>query len=613
MKKITVFLGLACVSICAKAQVPTQDPYQNIAAAAIHINQYNFYIDSVAATNIQQVNFTATANNIIPSQAVSIAGTASGVHQLYVKVSGINGTPSITFLGNFYVQGDDRYQNAPVSANNINKYSLYIDSVTAANEQPVNFSATANNISPVQAVSIAGTASGVHQLYAKVSNTNGHFSIVNLANFYMDGDNKYQNSPAVAANINKYSFYVDSITAANEQTIAFSATANNISAVQAVSIAGTTSGVHQLYAKVISTTGNPSIVNLGNFYMDGDNKYQNVPAMAQNIQRYEFYTDSISATNAQPFNFTAAANNVSANNSISLAAVLPGVHQLYARVFDLGNRQSIVNLGNFTMDQNFRYANVAAPAPALGFMEYYVDTDPGFGAAIPVTFTAANNVNNLAIAATGTWLTAGGAHVLYIRSKQNPWSINSAVSFSVTGALPVTWRYITAELQNKNGLVKWGTAQEINTKHFIIEHGADGIHFLPLGLQNAAGNSSAQTNYVFQHYNLPAGINYYRIKQVDNNGLFSYSATVSLINKAGVKNSFVTPNPALNYCTITFSRPAEKTILYIINAKGQLIKTIAIADGKTQQQLDVSGISAGVYTVKISSGIQSESIPLIKL
>ena len=347
--------------------------------------------------------------------------------------------------------------------------------------------------------------------------------------------------------------------------------------------------------------------------MEGDNKYQNTATAADNITRYEFYIDSIKTTNVQSLNFTAAASNTTSNNAIDLTSVLPGVHQLYARVFDVNNKQSIVNLGNFTMDQIFRYSNINAAAPAVSAMEYYVDVDPGFGAATPVSFTAANDINNLAIAATGAWLTTSGAHTFYIRSKQNPWSINAAVPFSVTGTVPLTWRYIMAQLQDKTGIIKWGTATEINTKEFVVEHCTDGRAFIPLDVQAASGNSSTAKDYLYHHSNLPAGLNYYRIKQTDNDGRFTYSAIVTLLNKDGLRHALLAPNPASNYTLLILSKPTDKTTISIYNTSAQLVKTITVADGQLQQQIDVSALPKGQYSLRLVSATEKQTLLLMKL
>jgi Secretion system C-terminal sorting domain len=613
MKKICITVMALGMYGLALAQLPTQDPYPNAPAAPTNINQYLLYVDSVRTINQQVQSFAAAANNTIGSLSVSLSGTISGMHQLYVQVIDVAGKPSIMNIGNFYMEGNNLYQNVPAAATNINKYSFYIDSVRNVNEQVQNFTASNTNASPSQSISLAGVNSGMHQLYAKVTDVTGKPSIINIGNFYMEGDNRYQNAPIAANNINRYDFYIDSVRSTNEQTLNFTAAATNSTPAQTISLAGTISGVHQLYAKVTDVTGKPSIMNLGNFYMEGDNRYQNAPAVAANINRYEFYIDSITNVNIQPLIFTAGATNATASTSINLAGVIPGVHYLYARVFDVNNKESIVNLGQFVMDQVFRYPNVAAAAPALQNMEYFVDTDPGYGLATAIAIPGTNTtevLNNISISISNTL--SAGTHYLHIRSKQNPWSIDNVVPFAVQSVVPVSWLYVKAQLVNKQSLVTWGTAQEADTKSFEIEHSIDGRIFSKIGEVAAAGNSSTAKNYLHNHASPVSGFNYYRIKQIDNSGSFKYSAIVTILKKENLTSVIVAPNPVKDMLHVV--EPSNAFIVsaevYSLEGKRMLQKNIN-ADAQVFS-IPVNNLPAAQYILKLNYKTESKSYRFVK-
>lgn len=596
------------------AQLPTQDPYPNAPATAVNVNQYALYIDSVSNINQQVQTFTASSNNTISALSVSIAGTLTGVHQLYVKVTDINGKPSIFNVGNFYMEGDNLYQNAPTAATNINKYSFYIDSVRSVNEQPQSFAATNNNTVAPSPISLAGVVSGVHQLYAKVTATDGKPSIIAIGNFYMVGDNLYQNAPPAAANINKYSFYIDSVSTVNEQPVSFAATNINIVAPPPISLTGVTSGVHQLYAKVTDINGKPSINNIGNFYMGGDNLYQNVPPAAVNINRYEFYIDSVTNVNIQPLSFTAGLNNVTPSTNLDLAGVIPGVHYLYARVIDVNNKPSIVNLGSFLMDLIYRYPNAAAAAPPIANMEYFLDTDPGYGLATPITVsgTSANEqLTNVVINFPGGFPV--GVHYIHIRSKQNPWSIDNVVPFTTTGVvLPLTWQFVKAQLVANTTLVSWATSQEINTSKFEIEHSADGTSFVKIGEVAAAGNSTTVSNYNFTHLKPITGFNYYRIKQIDIDGSFKYSVVVKVLNKNDIKQTIIAPNPVVDVLNIVEPTTTFISSVEVYDNKGALVIRKAVNADEQVYSLPVSGLSKGNYILKVNYKTETKTFSFIK-
>jgi hypothetical protein len=615
MKKLLTYIMLL-YAINANAQVPTQDPYPNAPTTAFDITKYSFYIDSIKVVNEQVANFAATSNNVSPTQAINLTGTTSGVHQLYAKVTNTNGNPSIINLGNFYMEGgNSAYQNAPVTAFDINKYSFYIDSIKVVNEQVANFAATSNNVSPIQAINLTGTISGVHQLYAKVTNTNGNPSIINLGNFYMEGGNSaYPNAPTAAADINKYSFYIDSIRLVNEQVVSFTASNNNVSPTQAINLTGTASGVHQLYAKVTNINGNPSIINLGNFYMEGNNLYQNTPTSAVNINRYEFYIDSVRTTNIQPLSFTATANNATTSTPIDLTNVLPGVHQLYARVFNVNNVPSIVNLGNFTMNQTFVYPNVPAAVPNIANMEYFLDNDPGYGLGTPIAVTGASTneqLTNVVINFPGGF--PAGLHYIHIRSKQNPWSIDNVVPFTTTGTLvPVTWQFVKAQLVINTTLVSWATSQEINTSKFEIEHSANGASFLKVGEVAAVGNSNIVSNYNFTHLKPVTGFNFYRVKQIDIDGSFKYSVIVKVLNRNDIKQTIIAPNPVVDVLNIVEPSTTFIGTVEVYDSKGTLVIRKNINADEQVYSLPVSILAKGNYVLKVNYKTSSKTISFVK-
>jgi hypothetical protein len=98
--------------------------------------------------------------------------------------------------------------------------------------------------------------------------------------------------------------------------------------------------------------------------------------------------------------------------------------------------------------------------------------------------------------------------------------------------LPVSWQQF--EVLSKNGVNEliWSTSLELNNSHFVIERSADGNIFEAIGSQRGMGTTAQTSNYLFTDEKPLAGINYYRIKQVDFDGAFSYSDVREVSNEA---------------------------------------------------------------------------------
>ena len=142
-----------------------------------------------------------------------------------------------------------------------------------------------------------------------------------------------------------------------------------------------------------------------------------------------------------------------------------------------------------------------------------------------------------------------------------------------------------------NGInIDWATVSEINCDHFEIERSANGIDFINLGFIKGQGFSSTNHSYSFYDEQPIIGTNYYRIKEFDKDGKYTYSGVVSVeYDKFDFKMS---PNPVSNQIRIESSKPIEK--IEIINAVGQIVRTFLGA----QRTLEVATLSKGIYFVK---------------
>jgi hypothetical protein len=87
-------------------------------------------------------------------------------------------------------------------------------------------------------------------------------------------------------------------------------------------------------------------------------------------------------------------------------------------------------------------------------------------------------------------------------------------------ALPITLMSFTAQKRDNCNLLEWSTASELNNDYFLIERSTDGINWNIINKTTGAGNSNYLINYSFTDYNFENTVNYYRLTQVDYNGVF---------------------------------------------------------------------------------------------
>ncbi|UAY53413.1 DUF7619 domain-containing protein [Ferruginibacter albus] len=148
----------------------------------------------------------------------------------------------------------------------------------------------------------------------------------------------------------------------------------------------------------------------------------------------------------------------------------------------------------------------------------------------------------------------------------------------------------------------WSTAEEINTKQFIIEQSSDGAHFSYAGTVTAKGNGGNYSYTTTLNYTN----NYYRLKMVDNDGKYSYSP-VAVINLKNNSEIQLLNNPVNEYISLKVSGiNLNNTAAQLININGVLVKTFLLKQGL--QQINISHIGTGSYYIKTRSSIQKITV-----
>ncbi len=167
-----------------------------------------------------------------------------------------------------------------------------------------------------------------------------------------------------------------------------------------------------------------------------------------------------------------------------------------------------------------------------------------------------------------------------------------------TSSLPLSLLSFTTVLADKEVSVKWTTANLISTKSFAIERSADGINWSQIG--TVSSNNSASINtYSYTDVAPLFGINYYRLKMVDNNANFTYSNVQSVETTSNAFQFKVYPNPAKSRLYFNFTDPTYE--VYYMRVVNQLGKTIfMLPRPQLQSGLDISTLAKGTYFLQVT-------------
>lgn len=171
----------------------------------------------------------------------------------------------------------------------------------------------------------------------------------------------------------------------------------------------------------------------------------------------------------------------------------------------------------------------------------------------------------------------------------------NAVSYGSDGCslpltiLPIELLFFKGTKLNYGNLLEWSTKTEINNDFFTIEKSKDALNFNELGIIKGAGNSSSLNSYQFIDDELNNITNYYRLKQTDFNGQFSYSKTIA------IKNS-LSPNIYYNNTTKELIYNNLLGEIKIYNTLGEIVRNFNAINSKS-----LLSLNKGVYIVNAIS------------
>jgi hypothetical protein len=181
-----------------------------------------------------------------------------------------------------------------------------------------------------------------------------------------------------------------------------------------------------------------------------------------------------------------------------------------------------------------------------------------------------------------------------------------------TNPLPVELVAFDAKRSGATTLVTWQTASEKNSAGFEVEVATDGVKFRKLAfVASKSANSTTASSYTYTDTEAgKTGIRYYRLRQVDIDGQYSYSPTRA-VSFAGSSNSTVAslssyPSPftSRDQAALVLQAPTAGTAqLQLMDLMGRTIVNRAITTVAGISEIAVpnaSELAAGTYLVKVT-------------
>ncbi len=168
------------------------------------------------------------------------------------------------------------------------------------------------------------------------------------------------------------------------------------------------------------------------------------------------------------------------------------------------------------------------------------------------------------------------------------------------GVLPVTFVSFDLKVRGSSVQLDWSTSEEVNNSFFTVQRSTDGSSWQNIAFIPGAGNSQELIRYRHTDRNAPTGESYYRIRQTDFDGAFTFTELLRASVNESETQLRLSPNPSNELLKITFKGDIENYLSYEISdlqGHTELSGTIS----KSELSIDTSRLPSGVYLIRVNT------------
>jgi len=180
--------------------------------------------------------------------------------------------------------------------------------------------------------------------------------------------------------------------------------------------------------------------------------------------------------------------------------------------------------------------------------------------------------------------------------------------------LPVELLAFNAECEEEQVKLSWTTASENNNGFFTIEKSIYGAEFTVVEIVSGAGTTNNVSYYHAYDEEVTELTTYYRLKQTDFDGKFTYSdlitANCSKEEEAGFS---IIPNPATDYLNIVLKGMYKGDAIFAIyEGSGKMVYRKAFYGELKRFLADIKILAPGIYHARLIAGDRTFTEKFVK-
>ncbi|RYF72153.1 MAG: T9SS type A sorting domain-containing protein [Cytophagaceae bacterium] len=235
----------------------------------------------------------------------------------------------------------------------------------------------------------------------------------------------------------------------------------------------------------------------------------------------------------------------------------------------------------------------------------------GFGSTLTLPNTS-GTVTNTPIYVRLTGVTQGAFSGNVSNASTDAISLNVALSGSVLAPLPVELVSFQGRPIANTVQLNWATAWERFADRFVVQRSKDAAEFIEVGTLPATGTANGQRTYTLVDEQPADGTNYYRLKQIDQNGSVNYSKTIAVTVRADQPSVQVYPNPSDGRQFQLQVRNLITPTATIQTLTGQTLqgRWLKLTDTEATWQPDTA-LAPGIYLLSVRDGAVSQAVKVL--
>ncbi len=394
-----------------------------------------YYIDTDPGYgNATSIPFTAGQNVEVIDYYISLLAINNGFHKFAIRAKDSFGKWSHCFSSGFYKE------NYVPSLPDIVKVEYFLDIDPGVGNGIVIPATTGSNVEALDfIISLDSVSNGFHQLFARAEDANGKWSHTTARAFFKEIYNP------TLPNLVNMEYFIDTDPGfGNGSNIPISQGPQLNNVIYNIPIFALSNGFHALFVRTKDANGRWSLTHMHPFF-----KEAYVPVLPD-IVKLEYYFDTDPGFGSG-VNIPISGDTTFTEQSITIdmTGIANGFHKIFFRAKDSKGKWSLTNFRAFYKEITYD------TLPNVVKVEYFYDTDPGFGNGINVPVTPSQNITFLAFALDLTNV-AFGQHQLNVRvkDKNGLWSlVTQDTIFYYLSSLP------TASLAGPQGVCVYSPAE----------------------------------------------------------------------------------------------------------------------------------------------------------